>query len=71
MDDLKIARINELYKKSKNEELSPLEQEEQKQLRQEFIEAFRKNLRGQLDNIAIKNEDGTITPLKEKAKKHE
>ena len=33
MDKLKIARINELYKKSKTEGLTETEKEEQKQLR--------------------------------------
>ena len=33
MDKLKIARINELYKKSKTEGLTETEMEEQKQLR--------------------------------------
>ena len=32
----------------------------------EYIEAFRRNLRGQLDNIDIKEADGSITNLGEK-----
>ena len=36
MDKLKIARINELYKKSKTEGLTETEKEEQKQLRNEY-----------------------------------
>ena len=36
MDKLKIARINELYKKSKTEGLTETEKEEQKQLRNEW-----------------------------------
>ncbi|MGN0383309.1 MAG: DUF896 domain-containing protein [Eubacterium sp.] len=69
MDDSKIARINELYKKSKETGLTDAEKKEQHILRKEFIEAFRTSLRGQLDNISIQNPDGTITHLKEKAKK--
>lgn len=66
MNDIKIARINELYKKSKAEGLSEAELREQAMLRKEFIADFRKNLRGQLDNIDIKEADGSITNLGEK-----
>ena len=66
MDDNKINRINELYHKSKNEGLTHEEKEEQGKLRQEYVSAFRKNLRAQLDNIDIKEEDGSITNLGEK-----
>lgn len=66
MDDKKIARINELYRKSKAEGLTAEELKEQKVLRREFIEAFKRNLRGQLDNIDIQEKDGTITNLGEK-----
>ena len=63
----KIKRINELYRKSKTEELM-----EQKVLRAEYIDAFRRNLRSQLNNIDIKEKDGTIVNLGEKyGKKHE
>ena len=66
MDEKKIARINELYKKSKAEGLTKAEAAEQAILRKEFIEAFRRNLRVQLDNIDIKEADGSITNLGEK-----
>lgn len=65
MED-KIARINELYHKSKNEGLTEEEKAEQAQLRKDYVEAFRRNLRAQLDNIDIQNEDGTIINLGEK-----
>ncbi|MCM1500544.1 MAG: DUF896 domain-containing protein [Clostridium sp.] len=64
MDEAKIARINELYHKSKGEGLSEAEKQEQQQLRQEYIAAIRGNMRATLDNVSIKNPDGTITPLK-------
>lgn len=70
MDNLKIARINELYKKSKAEGLTEEEKKEQQQLRQEYIQAIRGNLRGHLDNISIMNEDGTVTQLKEVGKRN-
>lgn len=62
----KIARINELYHKSKSVGLTPAEQKEQKILREEYIASFRRNLKSQLNNIDIKNEDGTIENLGEK-----
>ena len=64
MDENKIARINELYHKSKAEGLTEQEKEEQQALRREYIEAIRGNMRATLDNVSIKNPDGTIMPLK-------
>lgn len=66
MDEKKIERINELYRKSKAEGLTDAEKKEQQLLRQEYIAAIRKNLRGQLDNISIQEADGSITDLGEK-----
>ena len=66
MKEEKIRRINELYHKSKSEGLTEEEKKEQKILRQEYIESFRENLRGQLNNISIKEKDGTIVNLGEK-----
>lgn len=61
-----IDRINELYHKSQNEGLTEEEKAEQKKLRQDYVLSIRRSLRGQLDNIDIQNEDGTITNLGEK-----
>ena len=59
-----IARINELYRKSQTPGgLSPEEREEQASLRSAYIEAVRANLRGQLNNIDVKEPDGSITHL--------
>ena len=66
MDEKKIARINELYNKSKAEGLTEKEKKEQQILRREYIEAFKMSLRGQLNNISIQEKDGTITNLGEK-----
>lgn len=66
MKEEKIARINELYRKSKAEGLTEGEKKEQKILRAEYVESFKQNLRGQLNNISIKESDGTITDLGEK-----
>lgn len=64
MDQKKIARINELYHKSKREELTEKEKKEQFKLRQEYLAAIKKNMRATLDNVSVENLDGTITPLK-------
>lgn len=47
----KIARINELAAKNKTDGLSEKELEEREQLRREYIESVRENLKAQLDNI--------------------
>ncbi len=66
MDEKKIARINELYHKSKKEGLTEAELKEQQILRREYIDSFRRNLRGQLDNISILEKDGSVTNLGDK-----
>lgn len=65
LDD-KIKRINELYHKAKAEGLTPEEAKEQQELRSEYIANIRANLRGQLNNISIQNEDGSVENLGEK-----
>ncbi|MCD7841228.1 MAG: DUF896 domain-containing protein [Lachnospiraceae bacterium] len=66
MDQKKLQRINELARRAKAEGLTEAEREEQAALRQEYIEAVRMNLRGQLNNIDIVNADGTVENLGEK-----
>ena len=66
MTEEKIQRINELYNKAKAEGLTEEEKSEQQALRKQFIEDFKRNLRGQLDNISICEEDGSVTNLGEK-----
>lgn len=61
-----IARINELYHKSKAEGLTEEEKKEQAELRQAYVANVRANLRGQLNNINIQEKDGSITNLGEK-----
>ena len=58
MEQKKIDRINELYKKSKAKE--------QKILRKEYMELIRVNLRSQLNNIDMEQKDGSIVNLGEK-----
>ena len=66
MTNEKIARINELYKKSKAEGLTEAEKEEQQKLRKEYIESFKMNLRSQLNNIDVVEPDGSVVNLGEK-----
>ena len=66
MTDEKIARINELYHKSKAEGLTEAERAEQKALRAEYVASFKRNLKAQLDNIDLKNPDGSIENLGER-----
>lgn len=65
----KIKRINELYHKSQAEGLTEEEKVEQAALRAEYVANVRANLRGQLDNISIKEKDGRITNLGEQRAK--
>ena len=61
--DEKIKRINELYHKSQAEGLSAEEKDEQARLRKEYINSVKANLRSQLNNINIQNEDGSVINL--------
>ena len=65
MDQTQIQRINELYQKSQREGLTQEEKEEQKKLREDYIAAIRKNMRGTLDQVSFVNPDGTLTRAKD------
>lgn len=69
MDQL-IQRINELYHKSKEIGLTDEEKEEQKLLRQKYVENVRSNLKNQLDSIDIVEKDGSVTHLSESVRKN-
>lgn len=66
MTQEKIQRINELYRKSQAEGLSEAEKKEQDFLRKEYIANVKKNLRNQLNNIDMVNDDGSVENLGEK-----
>ena len=66
MYNIKIDRINTLAHKAKSVGLTEEEKKERDALRKEYIATIRMNLRSQLDNISIKEEDGSITNLGEK-----
>lgn len=66
MDASRIDRINELYHKSQAVGLTEEEKEEQARLRQEYVAAIRGSLRNNLNDISIKEPDGSITDLGKK-----
>ena len=66
MKQEQIDRINELYHKSQAVGLTDTEKEEQAALRKEYLAAIRSNLRSNLNNISIKEKDGSITDLGKK-----
>ena len=66
MTQEKIDRINELYRKSKAEGLTEVEKSEQALLRKEFVANVKANLRSQLNNIDMVNEDGSVENLGDK-----
>ena len=53
MDDI-IKRINELYKKSKEEGLNEEEKIEQEKLRRRYIDSVKSNFRVQLETVELK-----------------
>lgn len=61
----KIARINELARKSKTPEgLTEQEKQEQKTLREEYLTDFRASFSAQLDSTVIQYPDGSKKHLK-------
>ena len=69
MNEEKIARINELYHKSKKEGLTEEEKIEQAMLRQEYIAAIKNSIAAQMENVSIENEDGSIENVAERRRK--
>lgn len=55
--DQYIKRINELARKAKSSGLTEEEIEERNMLRKRYIEAFKSNLRNQLDNIKFVDDE--------------
>ncbi len=65
MDQKKIDRINELSRKARTPEgLTEEEQSERAALRREYVDAVVGNLKAQLDNTYIVDEQGNKTKLK-------
>ena len=66
MDNIKIDRKNTLAHKQKSVGLTEEEKKEQAELRKEYLEAVKENLRQSLNNVSIKEADGSITDLGKK-----
>ena len=72
----KMARINELARKSKSEGLTLEEKKEQNELRAEYLMTFRSHFKDQLHTIKVVDIEGhDVTPeklkqSKERRKKH-
>lgn len=65
--DEKVARINELARKSRTAGgLTEEEKTEQAALRREYVEAVKESLQGHLDHTVILRPDGTKEKLKKK-----
>ncbi|MFC7680021.1 DUF896 domain-containing protein [Paenibacillus sp. GCM10028914] len=62
--DALVERINVLARKNKNEGLTEEEQKERSELRQIYLNNFRKNFRQQLDTIEWVDEEKDRAGLK-------
>ncbi|MDO1605525.1 DUF896 domain-containing protein [Lactobacillus sp. YT155] len=61
------ARINELAKKAKESELTLEEEQERKELRQEFLKNFRASFKSQVEMMQVFDKEGNeVTPEKVK-----
>jgi uncharacterized protein YnzC (UPF0291/DUF896 family) len=66
MDQCKIDKINELANKSRTCGLTEEEKALQKELREEYVMAFRLSLSSTMDNLYIERPDGTREKIKRK-----
>ena len=66
MEQSKIDRINALARKAKAEGLTPEETRERDELRREYIDAVKANLRHHLDHTWVVDDRGNKRPLKKK-----
>lgn len=60
----RLERINELARKAKTEGLTEAEKAEQAVLRREYVDAVLGNVRAQLDNTYVVDEQGNKRKLK-------
>ena len=66
MEQKKMDRISELYRKSKDVGLTEEEKAEQKELREEYIMSFKRSLVSQLENTYIVDENGNKRKVEKK-----
>ena len=62
----RLKKINLLAHKAKTIGLTPDEEKEREKLRKEYIEAFKKRTRKQIEKIVFVDEKGNETPIKRK-----
>jgi len=61
----KIARINELAKKSKEQGLNKEEAKEQSKLRSEYLDSFRSSMKNTIEKVRVFDPNGDeVTPKK-------
>lgn len=61
----KLARINTLAKKAKEQGLTNAEAKEQSQLRREYLETFRSSMRNTIETVRVFDPNGNeVTPNK-------
>jgi uncharacterized protein YnzC (UPF0291/DUF896 family) len=65
LEKRKLDRINELARKKKEAALTSEEAAEQKELRQEYLKAFRQSFKSQVENTKVIDPEGSdVTPEK-------
>ena len=69
MEQMNLKRINELTAISRERELTEAEQAERQELRQNYLKAFRAQMRQQLDSTVVEYPDGSRKSLKDAGKK--
>ncbi len=62
----RLKKINLLAHKAKTIGLTPEEEKEREKLRKEYLEAFKKRTRKQIEKIVFVDEKGNETPIKRK-----
>ena len=68
MDERSIRRISELTKLSRERALTEAEMDERHRLRQNYLTAFRAQMRSQLDNTVVQYPDGKRVPFRDAAR---
>lgn len=66
MSKTRLERINELARKAKTEGLTPEEMAERDVLRKEYVAAVLGNVRAQLDNTYVVDQEGNKRKLSDK-----
>ena len=69
MENKLLQRINEIAKKKKTVGLTADELAEQKKLYKIYLDEIRTQFDKTLDNVSVKNKDGSVVPFKDAYKK--